>query len=29
MKRPLIEACVDSYASAMAAGRGGADGLEL
>ena len=29
MKRPLIEACVDSYASAMAAGRAGADRLEL
>lgn len=29
MKRPLIEACVDSYASAMAASRAGADRLEL
>lgn len=29
MKRPLIEACVDSYASATAAGRAGADRLEL
>ena len=29
MNRPLIEACVDSYASVMAAARGGADRLEL
>ena len=29
MKRSLIEACVDSYASAMAASRAGADRLEL
>ena len=29
MKRPLIEACVDSSASAMAASRAGADRLEL
>jgi len=29
MNRPLIEGCVDSYASAAAAARGGADRLEL
>ena len=29
MNKPLIEACVDAYASAMAAARGGADRLEL
>ena len=29
MNKPLIEACVDSYASCMAAARGGADRLEL
>lgn len=29
MNSPLIEGCVDSYASAMAAARGGADRLEL
>ena len=29
MKTPLIEACVDSYASCVAAYRGGADRLEL
>ena len=29
MNTPLIEACVDSYASSMAAARGGADRLEL
>ncbi len=29
MKRPLIEGCVDSYLSAAAAVRGGADRLEL
>ena len=29
MNRPLIEGCVDSYASAMAAARSGADRLEL
>ncbi len=29
MKKPLLEACVGSYASAMAAARGGADRLEL
>lgn len=29
MNTPLIEACVDSYASGMAAARGGADRLEL
>ena len=29
MNKPLIEACVDSYASCMAAAKGGADRLEL
>ena len=29
MNTPLIEACVDSYASCRAAYRGGADRLEL
>ena len=29
MNKPLIEACVDSHASCMAAARGGADRLEL
>ena len=29
MNHPLIEACVDSHASCMAAARGGADRLEL
>jgi len=29
MNTPLIEACVDSYASCMAAAKGGADRLEL
>lgn len=29
MKKPLIEGCVDSYASSLAAYRGGADRLEL
>ena len=29
MNEPLIEACVDSYASCMAAAKGGADRLEL